>query len=71
MIRAVVFDWGDVIATFDNEIFIQYLASYTSKSSFLNKLNKEVRVIFQEKNLRKFTLKFLPQFLKHWRFIDY
>lgn len=32
MIKSVIFDFGNVIAGFDNQIFIQYLVGYTDKS---------------------------------------
>lgn len=33
MASSIIFDWGNVIAKFNNDIFIQYLASYTSLSA--------------------------------------
>jgi len=31
-IKAVIFDWGNVIATFDNEVFLTNLAGFCDKS---------------------------------------
>ncbi|MFA6271649.1 MAG: HAD-IA family hydrolase [Patescibacteria group bacterium] len=39
MIKAIIFDFGNVIASFDNGLFLQRISKYTSKSiSELNKL---------------------------------
>lgn len=48
MIKAIIFDFGNVIYKFDNNIFLHKISKYTNKS--FSELNK---VIYQKSNLCK------------------
>jgi len=45
-IKAIIFDFGNVIATFDNNVFIQRISEYTEKSA-----EELTRLIYRESDL--------------------